>query len=300
MENIKIKVKENDKNIRLDKFLSNKLQDLSRSYLQKLLKKNYIKVNHEKVKKSYKISVGDDILVKIPPPEKTDIKPKKMDLDIIYEDQNIIVINKPAGLVVHPAPGNWNNTLVNGLLAYTDDLSGISGEKRPGIVHRLDKETSGVLVVAKDDQSHKNLSEQFKQRKVEKIYKTVVKGIVPHKSGKIKAPIGRDPDNRKKMAVTKKNSKKAITRFKLLEKQNNYSLLQILLKTGRTHQIRVHMSYYGYPVVGDEKYGNNKEKLSSQLLHAYKLGLFHPVREEWIVFKAPLPLEFKNFIQKNK
>ncbi len=223
-----------------------------------------------------------------------------MDLDILYEDQNIMVVNKPADIVVHPAPGNRSNTLVNGLLSHTDDLAGINNVKRPGIVHRLDKDTSGVLVVAKNDLSMKSLSQQFKQRKVKKIYHTILKGRLPYKSGKIEAPIGRDPYNRKKMAVRKNNSKKAITFFEIIKKYDKYSYVRVELKTGRTHQIRVHFSYINHPVVGDKKYGNGKDKVKRQLLHAYQLGFFHPEKNEWMEFEAPLPDDFTNFLKKLK
>ena len=280
---------------RLDKFLADKYQKYSRTYIQKLIDINKITVNGNKIKKSYEVVKGDKVSVIIPPPKKPDIKPVAMELDIIFEDENIIVINKPSGLVVHPAPGNWNNTLVNGLLAYTDDLSGINGIKRPGIVHRLDKDTSGVMIVAKNNNSHQSLAEQFKKRKVKKVYHTIVKGVLPYESGKIDAPIGRDPDNRKKMAVKKNNSKKAVTSFKLLEKRDNFSYVQIQLLTGRTHQIRVHFSYIGHPVVGDKKYGNNNNQVSRQLLHAREIGINHPVSGKWKTFLAPIPSDFNEF-----
>ena len=292
-----IEIKAADIKQRLDKLLADKLKNRSRSFIQKLIKKNKIKVNGKQVKKSYKLKNGDKITVKIPPARKPEVKAVEMDLDIIYEDKDIIVVNKPAGLVVHPAPGNWNDTLVSGLLAHTDDLSGIGGVKRPGIVHRLDKNTSGTIVVAKNDETHKNLSNQFKKREVEKIYHAVVKGSIKYNSGKIDAPIGRDPDNRKKMAVIKKNSKKAITKFRLIKKIDNYSYLEIDLKTGRTHQIRVHFSYIGHPVVGDDKYGKNNNGISGQLLHAYKLGFKHPGQNKWVEFKAELPPQFQEFIK---
>ncbi|MFW5976495.1 MAG: RluA family pseudouridine synthase [Bacillota bacterium] len=301
MEERNFTVKKGDNNKRIDKFLAQKNNDLSRSYIQNLINNGRVEINNKNItKKSYKITNGDNITIVIPPPEDLNIKPVEMDLDVLYEDKDIIVVNKPAGLVVHPAPGNRNNTLVHGLLAHTDKLSGINGIKRPGIVHRLDKDTSGVLVVAKNDKSHRKLVDQFKKRKVKKIYKTVVKGKLSYKKGKIDAPIGRDPDNRKKMAVRKNNSKNAVTLFKVIEYFNNYSLVEIELKTGRTHQIRVHFAYMGHPVVGDKKYGNSKSEVKRQLLHAYKLEFLHPGLKEKKSITSPLPEEFDKFIKKIK
>ncbi|MFW5998250.1 MAG: RluA family pseudouridine synthase [bacterium] len=293
-------INKNEKNIRLDKYLADKNDDISRSYIQKLIKENKVMVNGNIVnKKSYRLDSDDEILLKIPPLEKSKLKPVEINLDILFEDKDIIVLNKPAGLVVHPAPGHRNKTLVHGLLAHTDNLSGINGIKRPGIVHRLDKNTSGTLVVAKNDQTHRNLVKQFKQREITKIYKTIVKGKLSYKKGKIDAPIGRDPNDRKKMAVRKNNSKNAISFFKVIKYFNNYTLVEVNLKTGRTHQIRVHFSYLGHPVVGDEKYGNNKENFQRQLLHAYKLEFFHPGLKKKMSFTAPLPDEFTLFMKKN-
>ena len=300
MEERSFQIVSNQENKRLDKVLADKYNDLSRSYIQKLIKEKKVKVNNKHItKKSFSLTKGDNILISIPPPRSSKIKPEKMDLNIIFEDKDLIVLNKSPGIVVHPAPGNRDNTLVHGLLAHTEELSGINGIKRPGIVHRLDKDTSGTLIVAKNDTTHRQLVEQFKNRKIEKIYKTVIKGKLPYKSGKIDAPIGRDINNRKKMAVRKENSKKAVTRFKLIKQTDKYSFVRIKLETGRTHQIRVHFSYIGHPVVGDKKYGNNKSNVSRQLLHAYKIGFFHPNSEEWKTFTAPLPEEFNTFLDKN-
>ncbi|MDI3546395.1 MAG: rRNA synthase [Halanaerobiales bacterium] len=280
---------------RLDKYLSEMDKELSRSFLQKLINEEKVLVNGGVTKSSYRIREGDRISLLIPEPREPDIEPVEIELDILYEDDDIIVVNKPAGLVVHPAPGNRDNTLVNALLAYTDRLSGINGVKRPGIIHRLDKDTSGALVVAKNDRSHQELVKQFKERKTKKIYHTIVKGKLPYEKGKIDAPIGRNPKQRKKMAVTEKNSKKAVTYFKVLEYFKDYTYLEVKLETGRTHQIRVHFSYLGHPVVGDEKYSRKKNEpgVKRQLLHAYKLGLFHPLSGEWMEFIAPLPDDFQ-------
>jgi 23S rRNA pseudouridine1911/1915/1917 synthase len=299
MERLIFEVNENDSGIRLDKYISTHIKELSRSYIQKLIEEEDITVNNQNSKVSYRVKEGDQIVITIPEPKDPDIRPVEIELDILYEDQDIIVINKQPGLTVHPAPGNRENTLVNGLLAYTDELSGINGVKRPGIVHRLDKDTSGALVVAKNDKSHRELIKQFKKRETRKIYRFIVKGNFPHESGKIDAPIGRNPVARKKMAVVKKNSKRAVTYFQVLERFEDYTYLEARLETGRTHQIRVHFSYMGFPVLGDEKYGKKKNKLDvkRQLLHAYQLGFFHPTKNEWVEFTAPLPVDFTEVLE---
>ena len=294
-------IQESEQGERLDKFLSGKCEDLSRSYIQKLISESRVIVNGKAEKGSYKIRKNDLIKIIIPEAREPEIKAVEMDLDIIYEDDHIIVINKPPGLPVHPAPGNLENTLVNGLLAYADRLSGINGVKRPGIVHRLDKETSGAIVVAKDDLSHKKLVEEFKERKVLKIYHAIVKGSLPYNEGIIDAPIGRDPRERKKMAVTERNSKEAVSHFRVLERLGDYTYLEVKLETGRTHQIRVHLSYLGHPILGDEKYGRVKKKnrlpVERQLLHAYLLGFNHPCNGEWMEFEAPLPEDFESVLK---
>jgi 23S rRNA pseudouridine1911/1915/1917 synthase len=283
---------------RLDRYLSEQNQELSRSYLQKLINEKRVLVNGITVKSSYRLKERDQICLIIPPPEEMEIKPVEMELDIIYEDNDIIVVNKPAGLVVHPVPGNRDNTLVNGLLAHTDELSGINGVKRPGIVHRLDKDTSGSLVVAKNDRSHRELVKQFKERKTKKIYQALVKGNITCEEGKIDAPIGRNPKQRKKMAVVGSNSKNAVTYFKVLERLAGYTFVEVRLLTGRTHQIRVHFAYIGHPILGDTKYSKNRDELGvkRQLLHAYQLGFFHPRKGEWMEFTSPLPDDFMEIL----
>lgn len=294
----KYQVQEKNVGKRIDKYLAAKNSDCSRSYLQKLFRNGQVTVNGKEVKKSYRVDLNDRISLYIPSPSEPDIEAVKVDFNIIYEDDSIIVVNKPAGLIVHPVPDNKKYTLVNGLLAYTDDLSGIGGVKRPGIVHRLDKDTSGVIVVAKEDKSHKKLVEQFKNRKIKKTYRAIVKGHLPHKSGKIDAPIGRDQNNRTRMTVTDKNSKKAISTFELLKDYENYSYIEVGLETGRTHQIRVHFSYLGNPILGDKKYGKKDDstQIKRQLLHAYKIGFFHPENEHWVIFTAPIPEDFKQLL----
>jgi 23S rRNA pseudouridine1911/1915/1917 synthase len=286
---------EEDQGIRLDKFLASKKNNLSRSYIQDLIKNSDVMVDGKKVKNSYSLKKGDTVTINIPEPKELDLKAKEMGLDILFEDKEIIVVNKNAGLLVHPSPHNKTDTLVNGLLAHTDDLSGIGGVKRPGIVHRLDRDTSGAIVVAKNDTSHKNLVNQFKDRKTRKIYYTLVKGRLKHNKGKIEAPIGRDPHNRTKMAVVKRNSKRAVSHFEVMERFNNYTLVKVRLGTGRTHQIRVHMSYMGNPVLGDLKYGKKDKNYNSirQMLHALNLGFFHPQNKQWVSFKASLPKDFQ-------
>lgn len=300
METRTFQIDSNNSGIRIDKYLSRAVSDCSRSYLQGLINKGLVEVNGHPVKKSHRLEYGDRVRLSIPEPEFPDIEPVPMDLDIIYEDKQLMVINKPAGLTVHPVPGNRKQTLVNGLLAYTSDLSGIAGVKRPGIVHRLDKGTSGALVVAKEDRSHRHLIRQFKKRKVTKIYRALVHGQLPYRQGKIEAPIGRDPKNRTKMAVIDNNSRQAVTGFKLLASSADYSYVEADLKTGRTHQIRVHFSYIEHPVVGDEKYGEGRQQpgVGRQLLHAYQLGFFHPVSGEWKQFIAPIPEDMKEFLEK--
>jgi 23S rRNA pseudouridine1911/1915/1917 synthase len=300
MNNIVFIVEVKDNGDRVDKFLASKINNISRSYLQKLIKDKRVLLNDKIVKNSTKISIGDELIVYIPPTEEYKLEPYDVELDIIYEDDAIIVINKAAGIVVHPAHGNRNHTLVNALLAYTDELSGINGVKRPGIVHRLDKDTSGAIVIAKKNDSYQELIKQFKERKIRKIYRAIVKGRVPYEKGKIDAPIGRSLNNRKKMAVTGKNSKRAISTFNVLDYLGNYTYIEVKLETGRTHQIRVHLSYMGFPILGDKKYSSAKDNLGvkRQLLHAYELGLFHPVTGKWMEFIAPLPDDFKDALIK--
>lgn len=285
--------------LRIDKFLAARYKDFSRSYIQKLINDEYITVDKSSVKNSYRIKKGDFVEVVEPEAEELELKPYPIDLDIIYEDSHIIVINKPAGLLVHPSPHEKEKTLVNAILHYTDNLSGIGGVKRPGIVHRLDRDTSGTIVVAKDDKSHKNLVEQFKNRETKKIYQAIACGNFQYNEGKIEAPIGRDSSNRTKMAVVKRNSKKAITFFKVLKRTKEYTFLEIKLKTGRTHQIRVHLSYLGYPILGDLKYGQDSKNIElntyikRQMLHAHNLGFYHPIEQKWMEFNAELPDDFE-------
>jgi len=296
MDEYSITVEKEDQGKRIDKYLAEKFEDLSRSFIQKLIREAKIKVNNSEIDKSYKISSGDFLKIQVEAKE-SEIKAVEMELDIVYEDQDIIVINKNADRVVHPAPGHYNDTVVNAMLAHVDNLSAINGVKRPGIVHRLDKDTSGLLIVAKNDKSHKGLAQQFKNRSVEKYYYALIEGNLAYKKGKIDAPIGRDPNNRKKMAVRKRHSKNAVSRFKIIEEFKNFTLVEVKIETGRTHQIRVHFSYLGHPVVGDKKYGSqNKLGAERQLLHAKRLIITHPITGEKMKFEAELKADFKSVL----
>ena len=286
--------------VRVDKYLGEILPDISRSYIQKLLKSQHILVNKCVCKANYKVKTDDIINVDIPEPLEANIVAEDIPLDIIYEDSDIIVVNKPKGMVVHPANGNPDGTLVNAILSICkNSLSGIGGELRPGIVHRLDKDTSGLIIVAKNDKAHINMSEQIKERNVKKTYIALVRGNVPEEEATINMPIGRSTKDRKKMAVTK-NGKQAITHFKVLKRYSKYTLLEIKIETGRTHQIRVHMAEIGYPVVGDAVYSNGKNEfgIEGQMLHAYKLEFMHPITNKHMELTAPLPQYFEEILKK--
>lgn len=291
---MKIVVTEEKK--RLDKFLAENTE-YTRSTIEKMLDANYISVNGKIEKPSYKIRLNDEIEIKEGFIEETDITPIKMDLDIVYEDEDIIVINKPSGLVVHPGSGNKENTLVNGLMYHTKHLSDINGEERPGIVHRIDKDTSGLLVIAKNNKTHAILGEYFKNHdKIKREYTALICGNFPHDSATIDAPIGRDLKDRKKMAVTADNSKEAITHLKVLKKYKGYTLVSLILETGRTHQIRVHMNYIGYPIYNDPVYNNKKATEFGQFLHSSKIDIIHPTTNEKMHFECQLPKEFQDFL----
>ncbi len=281
---------------RLDKYLANNT-DYTRSIISKMLEEDYITVNGKKEKPSYKVRENDEIEIKEGYVSIPDVEPVKMDLDIIYEDNDIMIINKPSGLVVHPGSGNYNNTLVNGLMEYTQELSDINGETRPGIVHRIDKDTSGLLLIAKNNKTHALLTEYFKDHKnIKREYLALLCGEFPHDSATIDAPIGRDPMNRKRMAVTAENSKEAITHMKVVKRYKDYTLVSCILETGRTHQIRVHMNYIGYPIYNDPVYNTKSSSEFGQFLHSYKMDFIHPITKKEMHFEAPLPEEFQNFI----
>ena len=268
--------------------------------VQKLIEENQILVNEKTVKTSYSVQKGDKITITIPEIKKTALKPQDIPLDIIYEDNDILVVNKAKGMVVHPAAGNPEGTLVNAVMAHCkENLSGIGGELRPGIVHRLDKDTSGLLIIAKNDKSHIQMSKQIQNREVKKIYIALVRGVIPENEATINMPIGRSIQDRKKMAVTKKG-KEAITHFQVLERFDKYTLLKIKIDTGRTHQIRVHMAEIGYPVVGDILYSNGKNEfgIEGQMLHAISLDFKHPITQKLLHLKAPLPEYFEEVLKK--
>lgn len=297
-----IVVNENDKGKRLDIYIAENFSELSRTMIKKLIENNNIMVNNKLEKVSYKVQLNDNISIDVPEAKETKLKAQEIPLDIIYEDNDIIVVNKPKGMVVHPANGNPDGTLVNAILAICkNSLSGIGGELRPGIVHRLDKDTSGLIIVAKNDKAHINMSEQIKERKVKKTYIALVRGNVPEEEATINMPIGRSTKDRKKMAVTK-SGKQAITHFKVLKRYSKYTLLEIKIETGRTHQIRVHMAEIGYPVVGDTVYSNGKNEfgVEGQMLHAYKLELAHPITNKHMELIAPLPQYFEDILKKIK
>ena len=288
-----------NENKRIDAYLSEKLEDTSRVAIQRLITNGKVLVNGKTIKASYKVQTGDKIEVEEEVPVEVSLKAQDIPLDIIYEDNDMIVVNKPKGMVVHPANGNPDGTLVNAIMAICkDSLSGIGGEIRPGIVHRLDKYTSGIIIVAKNDKAHINLSEQIKDHKVKKTYIALVRGIVKENEATISMPIGRSEKDRKKMAVTKKG-KEAITHFKVLQRYDKYTLLRVNIETGRTHQIRVHLSQIGYPIVGDEVYSNGKNEwnIKGQCLHAKSLEFTHPIIGEKMYLEAKLPEYFENILK---
>lgn len=296
----KIIVQANEKGARLDSYIASKEKEISRTNVQRLIESGNILVNNNIQKISYKVQAGDEISIVIPEAKEIELKPQDIKVDIVYEDSHIIVVNKPKGLVVHPAIGNPDGTLVNAIMNICkDSLSGIGGEIRPGIVHRLDKDTTGLLIIAKNDKAHINLSEQIKNREVKKMYVALVRGIVPEDEATINMPIGRSTKDRKKMAVIK-NGKEAVTHFKVLNRFKNYTLLEIKIDTGRTHQIRVHMSEIGYPVVGDMVYSNGKNEfgVEGQMLHAKSLDFKHPITKKQMHLEAELPKYFKEVIDK--
>lgn len=287
--------------IRLDKFLSSSEIGLSRSMAVNLIDSEKVTVNGKLSNKKQKLCIGDVVCVTVPDPVPYEAKAENIPLDIVYEDDDLLVVNKPKGMVVHPAAGNYEGTLVNALLWHCgDSLSGINGVLRPGIVHRIDKDTSGLLIVAKNDQSHQKLAEQIKEHSFTREYEAIVFGFLKNDRGVIDAPIGRHPVDRKKMCVTEKNSKNAVTNYEVLNRYKGYTHIKCILQTGRTHQIRVHMAYIGHPVSGDPVYGVKNEKVAfnGQCLHARKIGFVHPKTNEYMAFVSDLPPYFKEFINK--
>lgn len=300
----KFSIKKEDENQRIDIYLSKKNADMSRVTVQRLIDEEKILVNGKRTKASYKIQENDLITLEEEKPKEISLKAQNIPIKIIYEDNDIIVVNKPKGMVVHPANGNPDGTLVNAIMAICkDSLSGIGGEIRPGIVHRLDKDTSGIIIVAKNDKAHIAISEQIKKHEVQKTYIALVKGIVKENEATINMPIGRSTKDRKKMAVTK-NGKEAITHFKVIERfpKHNCTLLEVKIETGRTHQIRVHLSQIGYPIIGDNVYSNGKNEwdIQGQCLHAKSLKFKHPITENEMFLEAELPEYFKEILEKLK
>ena len=296
-----IEVLESQAGIRIDKFLAEELPELSRSYVQKLIKEEQITVNGKIVKANYKLSPEDLVVVFQPELKEPDILAENIPLDILYEDSDILIVNKPKGMVVHPSAGHYTGTLVNALMYYCkDDLSGINGVMRPGIVHRIDMDTTGSLLVCKNDYAHQNIAEQLKTHDIKRVYHAVVHGVLKEDEGTIDAPIGRHPVERKKMCINHKNGKEAVTHYKVMKRFRNYTYIQCQLETGRTHQIRVHMASIKHPLLGDVVYGPAKcpFKLQGQTLHAKTIGILHPRTNEYLEIDAPLPEYFSELLKK--
>ncbi|MEC0242966.1 RluA family pseudouridine synthase [Paenibacillus dokdonensis] len=283
---------------RIDKYITESWEDeISRSQVQLWITSGHVKVNGHSVKSNYKLAEGDHLEVTVPEPSVVEIVPEEIKLDVAYEDSDVIVVNKPRGMVVHPAPGHSSGTLVNALMYHCKDLSGINGELRPGIVHRIDKDTSGLMMAAKNDKAHASLAAQLKEHTVTRRYVALVHGNVSHDQGTVDAPIGRDPQDRKMFTVSERNSKHAVTHFAVLERFGEYTLLELQLETGRTHQIRVHMKFIGHPLVGDPVYGRSKGiKMNGQALHAKTLGFVHPSSGEYMEFTAPVPPDIEGLL----
>ncbi len=301
MDEFTFEASEEQKNERIDKFLASMLPEFSRSYIQKLLKDQLVIVGESAVKANYKLRPNDSILIRIPEAMEPDILPEEIPLDILYEDNDVLVVNKPKGMVVHPGAGHYSHTLVNGLLWHCKgNLSGINGILRPGIVHRIDKDTTGSLLVCKNDLAHREIAQQLKEHTITRKYRAIVYGVLKEDEGKVDAPIGRHPIERKKMAVNYKNGKPAVTHYRVLERFAQYTYIECILETGRTHQIRVHMSSIQHPLLGDAVYGPAKcpYSLEGQTLHAMVLGFKHPSTGKYLEFSAPLPDYFEKLLKK--
>lgn len=302
MNSFEIIVEESDINKRIDVFLAKNLESFSRSYIQDLIKKGKATIGGKSIKANYRLRNGDNVVLNIPKPEPLEILPENIPLDILYEDNDVILVNKPKGMVVHPAAGHYSGTLVNALLYHCkDNLSGINGVLRPGIVHRIDMDTTGVIIACKNDNAHQNIAKQLAEHSITRRYIAIVNGNLKEDEGVVDAPIARAKNDRKKMAVDK-DGKTAVTHYKVLERLKNYTYIECVLETGRTHQIRVHMSYINHPLLGDEIYSGKKEsmKLQGQCLHAMVLGFIHPTTNEYMEFKAPVPEYFNEILKKFK
>lgn len=301
METIDLIITEEYKNVRIDKYLSEQLEEQSRSYIQKLIKDEAVLVNEKPVKANYKVQVGDELTIQIPELQEPNILPEDIPLDILYEDADVLVINKPKGMVVHPSAGHYSQTVVNAVMFHCkDNLSGINGVLRPGIVHRIDMDTTGAIVICKNDTAHQNLAEQLKVHSITRKYRAIVHGNIKEDQGTIEGDIGRHPIDRKKMAINPKNGKPAVTHYKVLERFGNFTYIECQLETGRTHQIRVHMASKGHPLLGDNLYGPAKcpFHLQGQCLHAMILGFVHPTTGNYMEFEAPLPEYFTQLLGK--
>ncbi len=301
MDTITFLVEEDSAGVRIDRYLSERCGGISRSYLQKLLREEFVQVNGHPVKANYKARAGDEVFFRLPEIKEADVLPEDIPLDILYEDDFLLVVNKPKGMVVHPSAGHMEGTLVNAVLFHCgENLSGINGVMRPGIVHRIDKDTTGALLVCKTDRVHRELAEQLKKHSIKRRYRAIVEGNLKEDEGTISEPIGRHPAERKKMAVNYKNGKEAVTHYTVLERFGNATYVECRLETGRTHQIRVHMSSIGHPLLGDEVYGSGRNpwRLQGQTLHAMVLGFVHPEKNEYMEFTAPLPEYFVRLLEK--
>ena len=291
-----------DEGLRLDRFLSEELEDHSRSFLQKLIKEGLVTVDGKPVKANYRLSAGQQVSVQVREPEEVNIEPQEMPLDILYEDGDVCIVNKPKGMVVHPAAGHYRDTLVNGIMYHCQDsLSGINGSLRPGIVHRIDKDTTGALIICKNDKAHRCIAEQLKEHSITRRYRAIIIGNLSEDEGTVDAPIGRHPTQRKKMAVNRNNGKRAVTHYRVLARFRGYTYIECRLETGRTHQIRVHMASIGHPLLGDTVYGPAKQaypSLEGQTLHAMVIGFVHPTTGAYMEFEAPLPAYFAELLQK--
>lgn len=301
METLNFSITEENSNLRIDRYLAEQCPDLSRSYIQKLVKDGAVFVNNRQIKANYKVQPQDQVILTIPDMQVPDILPENIPLDILYEDQWLLVVNKPKDMVVHPSAGHMEGTLVNAVMAHCGEhLSGINGVLRPGIVHRIDKDTTGALLICKDDTVHRNLAEQLKVHSIKRRYRAIVQGNLKEDQGTVDAPVGRHPTDRKKMAVNYKNGKEAVTHYQVLERFGNATYIECRLETGRTHQIRVHMASLGHPLLGDTIYGSSKNSyhLQGQALHAMILGFVHPITREYLEFQAPLPEYFIKLLDK--